>query len=157
MRSAYDVAAAVGQQLVDEVDTLTASLGEWLNVYRPSRKVLVVEDDADLCHLLQTSLMSLLRVPVDATQSGEDAYRKWCAMRHGVVVMDVQLMERYSGVHVAQSLGRGPRIILISGMPDKDLLDKTARVLHADVVRKPFSIKELTALVRLRLDEVSPA
>jgi DNA-binding response OmpR family regulator len=157
MRSAYDVAAAVGQQLVDEIDTLTESLGEWLNLYRPSRRVLVVEDDGDLCTFLQAALASALKVPVDATQSGEDAYRKWCSARHGVVVMDVQLMERYSGVHVAQSLGRGPRIILITGMPDKELLGGTARALHADIVRKPFSIKELTALVRLRLDEVSPA
>lgn len=157
MRSAYEDAAEVGQRLVDGMNTLTESLKEWLSTNQLSRRVLVVEDDLDVCTLLQTAISSSLNVPVDATQSGGEAYRKWRSLRHGVVVMDVQLMERDSGVHVAHSLGRDPRIILVSGLRPRESLDNAARALHADVVPKPFSVKALLELVQRRLDEAVPA
>lgn len=156
MSSTIDQALDATQVMSELVSSLEETLSSWIDQHRLRRSILVVEDNDDCRILICEVLQHGLGVPVVGVASGAEAFKEWRSTRHGVVVMDVQLMERESGVHVAHSIGRGPRIVLLSGVANDKLLRDAARALHADWMTKPFNNDALVALVQRNLNSAVP-
>jgi DNA-binding response OmpR family regulator len=107
-------------------------------------RLLVVEDDPDLCESL-ADLLRLCGYEVDTARDGEAALARLReAPRPDAVLLDVVLPRTGSG-EVLLGLGEGaapaPAVVLMSGMiPGQG-------GVPADVLLKPFEIDELLARV----------
>ncbi|MEG0517954.1 MAG: response regulator transcription factor [Bacteroidales bacterium] len=112
-------------------------------------KILVVDDEEDICEILQYNLSQAGYI-VDTAQSSEEALYK-LKNQYNLLLLDI-MMDGISGLKLAQLLrdeyNNSIPIIFISA------LDTETDVLNGfnkggdDYIAKPFSIKEVTARVK---------
>lgn len=112
-------------------------------------KILVVDDEEDICEILQYNLTQAGYI-VDTAQSSEEALYK-LKNQYNLLLLDI-MMDGISGLKLAQLLreeyNNNIPIIFISA------LDTETDVLNGfnkggdDYIAKPFSIKEVTARVK---------
>ena len=118
-------------------------------------KILVVDDETDICEILQFNLESE-GFSVDTAISAEDALAKLSA-EHQIILLDV-MMGGMSGFRMAEKLrkqgNKVPIVFLTAKDTENDLL--TGFSIGADdYISKPFSIKEVTARVKAVLSRTS--
>lgn len=112
-------------------------------------KILVVDDEEDLCEILQFNLESE-GFAVDIANSAEEALRL-LNDSHALILLDV-MMEGMSGFKMAEKIRKElhlslPIIFLTAKDTENDML--TGFSLGGDdYISKPFSIKEVTARVK---------
>ena len=111
-------------------------------------KILVVDDEADICEILQFNLESE-GFTVDTATSAEEALSR-LTNEHQIILLDV-MMGGMSGFRMAEKLRKQgskiPIIFLTAKDTENDLL--TGFSIGADdYISKPFSIKEVVARVK---------
>jgi CheY-like chemotaxis protein len=116
----------------------------------PSRRVLVVDDDAEVRKMLST-LFSGIGLTVDSAEDGHEALSMLGANRYAVIVLDL-IMPGFDGFSVLNALGTAPAkdsavVIVLTGADPEVCSALDARVVHG-IVRKPFDSTELASLVR---------
>jgi two-component system, OmpR family, alkaline phosphatase synthesis response regulator PhoP len=114
-----------------------------------SYKILVVDDERDLCEILQFNLASE-GFDIEVAYSGEEALNK-SIDRFDLLLLDV-MMGGMSGFKLADKIRRElglsvPIIFLTARETENDLLTGF-NVGADDYLSKPFSIKELTARIK---------
>lgn len=113
------------------------------------KKILVVDDEEDLCEILQFNLESE-GFAVDIANSAEQAL-KIISEAHKLILLDV-MMEGMSGFKMAEKVRKEmhlniPIIFLTAKDTENDML--TGFSLGADdYIPKPFSIKEVSARIK---------
>lgn len=112
-------------------------------------KILVVDDEEDLCEILQFNLESEGYV-VDIASSAEQAL-KILSDEHQLILLDV-MMEGMSGFKMAEKIRRDqhktiPIIFLTAKDTENDMLTGFS-IGGDDYIAKPFSIKEVIARVK---------
>ncbi|HPT22307.1 MAG TPA: response regulator transcription factor [Bacteroidales bacterium] len=121
------------------------------------KKILIVDDEEDLCEILQYNL-SNEGYKTDVAHSAEDAL-KMPLHTYDLLILDV-MMGPMSGFKLADKLRKEldntvPVIFLTAKDTENDLL--TGFSLGADdYITKPFSINELTARVKAVLKRTNP-
>lgn len=119
-------------------------------------RILVVDDEEDLCEILQFNLESE-GFAVDSAHSAEEALRV-LSRDHELILLDV-MMEGMSGFKMAEKIRKEmhwsiPIIFLTAKDTENDML--TGFSLGGDdYISKPFSIKEVTARVKAVLKRSS--
>ena len=119
-------------------------------------KILVAEDEEDICEILQFNLESE-GYKVDVVHSAEDALKKKLT-GYDLFLLDV-MMGKMTGFGLAQKMRKElgietPIIFLTARSSENDLL--TGFTVGADdYVAKPFSIRELQARVKTILKRAS--
>lgn len=112
-------------------------------------KILVVDDEEDLCEILQFNLESE-GYAVDIANSAEQAL-KILSDDHRLILLDV-MMEGMSGFKMAEKVRRDlhlntPIIFLTAKDTENDMLTGFS-IGGDDYIAKPFSIKEVSARVK---------
>lgn len=112
-------------------------------------KILVVDDEEDLCEILQFNLESE-GFAVDIANSAEEAL-KILTDEHDLILLDV-MMEGISGFKMAEKVRKElhlnvPIIFLTAKDTENDMLTGFSTG-GDDYISKPFSIKEVTARVK---------
>jgi len=111
-------------------------------------KILVVDDEKDICNILQFNLENE-GFEVDVAYSGEEALEK-LSESHSLIILDV-MMEGMSGFKMAEKLRKEgnsvPIIFLTAKNAENDML-KGFSLGGDDYVTKPFSVKEVLARVK---------
>jgi two-component system, OmpR family, alkaline phosphatase synthesis response regulator PhoP len=113
------------------------------------KKILIVDDEEDLCEILQYNLSNEGYV-TDTAHSAEEALKK-PLHEYDLMMLDV-MMGQISGFKLADKLRKEleinvPVIFLTAKDTENDIL--TGFSLGADdYITKPFSVKELTARVK---------
>ncbi len=121
------------------------------------QQILVVDDERDLCEILQFNLTNVGYV-VDIANSGEEALRKDIS-RYDLLLLDV-MMPGMSGFGVARHLKNDkatasiPIIFLTALGSEADVL-QGFELGADDYISKPFSIKEVKARVKAVLGRTS--
>lgn len=119
-------------------------------------KILIVDDEEDLCEILQFNLESE-GFAVDIANSAEEAL-KILNDKHELILLDI-MMEGMSGFKMAEKVRKElrlntPIIFLTAKDTENDML--TGFSLGGDdYISKPFSIKEVTARVKAVLKRSS--
>ena len=111
-------------------------------------KILVVDDEKDICEILQFNLENE-EFAVDTANSAEEALGK-LSDEHQIILLDV-MMGGMSGFRMAEKLRKQgnkiPIIFLTAKDTENDLL--TGFSIGADdYISKPFSVKEVVARVK---------
>lgn len=118
-------------------------------------RILVVDDERDICEILQFNLENE-GYEVDTAYSAEEALNKLSA-DHSLILLDV-MMGGMSGYKLAEKLRKEgnsvPIIFLTAKDTENDMLTGFS-VGGDDYISKPFSIKEVTARVRAVLKRAS--
>lgn len=113
-----------------------------------NERILIVDDEKDICEILEFNLSSE-GYTVDTTYSAEDALAR-ITPEHSLILLDV-MMGGMSGYKMAEKLRKEgstiPIIFLTAKDTENDMLTGFS-VGADDYISKPFSIKEVAARVR---------
>ena len=121
------------------------------------KRILVVDDEQDLCDIIKINL-SKAGYDVDTAYSSEEALRKDITSYH-LLLLDV-MMPGISGFQLAQILKNDhltkdiPLIFLTAKDAEDDML-KGFDIGADDYIPKPFSVKELIARVNAVINRTS--
>jgi DNA-binding response OmpR family regulator len=121
------------------------------------KKILIIDDEEDLCEILQYNLNNEGYI-TDIAFSAEEAFKKEIS-EFNLIILDV-MMGEMSGFKMADKLRKElqlsiPVIFLTARDTENDLL--TGFSLGADdYITKPFSVNELKARVRAVLSRTDP-
>ncbi len=112
------------------------------------KKVLVVDDDAEIVELISDILTRDGRFEIKTASSGYEAGMTTQMFRPDLILLDYMLPD-VNGNVVCQTIRSNPefentRIIIVSGVIKQDEIDQLLRSGASDFVRKPFTISELT-------------
>jgi PleD family two-component response regulator len=118
-------------------------------------RVLVVEPDAALAYLLQTTLEQLRGYTVAVTSSGQEAFKLAITNPPRVIVLDLFTSDLPAGPFLCQELRRQPELkntLLIVAATNADRED--ALVAGADLfVPKPFELDDLLGWIDRLVEE----
>lgn len=124
-----------------------------------SKRILIIEDNQDLAHLLESHLRDLA-FQVDLSFDGTAGLAKADSDNYDLVILDLML-PGLDGVEICQRLRRKPSYVPILMLTAKSSeMDRVVglEVGADDYVTKPFSIRELLARVKAifrRVDELT--
>jgi len=112
------------------------------------RKVLVVDDDAEIVELIVEVLERDGRFEVKTASSGYEAGMATQRFRPELILLDYMLPD-VNGNVVCQTIRRNPefeniKIIIVSGVVKEDEIAQLLKSGAEDFIRKPFNIAELT-------------
>ena len=112
------------------------------------RKVLIVDDDAEIVELIVEVLERDGRYEVKTASSGYEAGMATQRFRPELILLDYMLPD-VNGNVVCQTIRRNPefeniKIIIVSGVVKEDEIAQLLKSGAEDFIRKPFNITELT-------------
>ena len=124
-----------------------------------SKKILIVDDEQDLCDILQFNLTTA-GYDVDAVHSAEDALQLDLTKYH-LLILDV-MMEKMSGFELAAILKENPTttqipIIFLTAKDTEDDKLEGFNLGADDYLKKPFAIPELVARMKYLLGRKQPS
>ena len=112
------------------------------------RKVLIVDDDAEIVELLVDVLTRDGRFEPKTASSGYEAGIATQRFRPDVILLDYMLPD-VNGNVVCQTIRRNPefeniKIIIVSGVVKQDEIEQLLKSGAEGFIRKPFDVAELT-------------
>ena len=123
----------------------------------PSKRILVVDDDASIRRLVAT-VLKRENYDVDMAGSGRDALSQIELIQYDVVVLDL-MMPDVSGIDVLKRLDvRNPQIkcVIIMSAASRFEIARATTPNVFTALPKPFEIKELIAAVAGCLEACAP-
>jgi len=121
----------------------------------PSKRILVVDDDEAIRHLVE-AVLKREHYDVDTADGGSDAISKMELTQYDVVVLDL-MMPGVSGLEVLKRLPiRDPQIkcvVIMSAASTLSIAESTTANVFA-ILPKPFDIKALVKVVRACIEAV---
>ncbi len=112
------------------------------------RKVLIVDDDAEIVELIEEVLGRDGRFEVKTASSGYEAGIATEQFQPELILLDYMLPD-VNGNVVCQTIRRNPKfenikIVIVSGVVKEDEIAQLLKSGAEDFIRKPFNITELT-------------
>lgn len=112
-----------------------------------SKRLLIVEDHADLRRLIRITL-GALNYEIFEASDGDEAVRRMDSISPNVVILDVMMRGRLDGLDVcrwirASSLHRQAQVILLSARAQASDIEAGMAAGADDYLSKPFSPLEL--------------
>jgi excisionase family DNA binding protein len=118
------------------------------NIDTGKKKVLIVDDDAEIVELIADVLVRDGRFEIKSASSGYGAGISTQQFRPDLILLDYMLPD-VNGNVVCQTIRKNPefeniKIIIISGVVKQDEIDQLLKSGAEDFIKKPFNIVELT-------------
>lgn len=119
------------------------------------RKILVIDDDYHICHIIETALRQE-GAEVLLAQCGRDGLEIFHQEKLDLIILDI-LMPEMDGWEVGRRIRAESDvpIIMLTALRDEDDIVRGLDFGAIDYVTKPFSIKVLLARVRAALRQAS--
>jgi len=121
------------------------------NLESGKRKILIVDDDAEIVELLVDVLTRDGRFEIKTAASGYEAGIQTQQFRPDLILLDYMLPD-VNGNVVCQTIKKNPefehiKIIIVSGVVKRDEIKQLLKSGAEDFIKKPFNIAELTEKV----------
>lgn len=119
-------------------------------------KILLVDDDADICKVLSISLTDI-GYRVHTAGNGEEAYRIFKQVKPSIVLTDIK-MPIMNGIELLRKIkSQYPEteVIMISGHGELDLAIKSLQSDASDFILKPVNDEELNAALQRSHEKIS--
>jgi len=117
-------------------------------------KLLIVDDDADLCEMLQDHFEKQFDCEVVTARSGREALQLLERERPEGMLLDVNLGARLDGFDVlamARQISPATRVIMVTGDNDFGSIEKARELGAVDYVTKPFTVDYLEDTVAAKV------
>jgi DNA-binding response OmpR family regulator len=120
------------------------------------KRILVIEDEIDICTVLKVGLQSLAKWDVFTIQSAQEGLLLANTIVFDVILLDL-IMPELDGMTVFRELKKNPLtreipVIFITARTDKRTLNLLNRENIAGVIFKPFEIQTVIAYVNRILE-----
>jgi len=127
------------------------------NLLTIKRKILIVDDDQELTHMLSDYLQGSGTYDIRLASSGFDAGIIIQKFRPDLMLLDVMLPD-LNGLDVCRAVKGNPdtnrtKIIIISGLIEEETITELLDAGADDYVRKPFELDSLAAKIKEHLSE----
>ena len=121
------------------------------NLESGKKKVLIVDDDAEIIELIVDVLNRDGRFETKTASSGYEAGMATQRFRPELILLDYMLPD-VNGNVVCQTIRKNPefeniRIIIVSGVVKQDEIAQLLKSGAQDFIRKPFDVAELTGKI----------
>jgi len=121
------------------------------NLESGKKKVLIVDDDAEIVELISEVLNRDGRFEVRTASSGYEAGIATGQFRPDLILLDYMLPD-INGNVVCQTIRKNPefetiKVIIVSGVIRQDEIDQLLRSGAQGFIKKPFTIDELTGKI----------
>ena len=118
------------------------------NLESGKKKILIVDDDAEIVELLVDVLTRDGRFEIKTAASGYEAGIQTQQFRPDLILLDYMLPD-VNGNVVCQTIRKNPefehiKIIIVSGVVKRDEIKQLLKSGAEDFIKKPFNITELT-------------
>jgi DNA-binding response OmpR family regulator len=127
-------------------------------VPHPSRRILVADDELQICRLVRDVLQPS-GYDIDTAQDGREFLERYRAGDYSLLILDTLLVEM-TGLEVVMKLRDGgdvvPIILMFGPRKEPDRMEKLAFSYRVDLLRKPFGVGELRAAVSRALGHPRP-
>lgn len=112
-------------------------------------KILVVDDDLDMCEII-SDILKEEGYSVNSSYNGEDALMKIKKNHYDLIVLDYKLNEMSGLMVLEKSLKMIPslKVIMISAFGDDSTKAKARELGAFDFIDKPFDLKRFTQRVQ---------
>jgi DNA-binding response OmpR family regulator len=117
-------------------------------------KLLIVDDDPDLCELLQEHFQDRFDAKVFTATTPVDALRLLQTFKPEGMLLDINLRSRLSGIDVLARLPEispATKVIMVTGVNDFESVEKAFELGAVDYITKPFSVKYLEETVDAKI------
>lgn len=117
-------------------------------------KLLIVDDDSDLCELLQEHFQDRFDARVFTATTPADALRLLQNFKPEGMLLDINLRSRLSGIDVLARLPEispATKVIMVTGINDFESVEKAFELGAVDYITKPFSVKYLEETVDAKI------
>jgi excisionase family DNA binding protein len=126
------------------------------NIDSGKKKILVVDDDAEIVELMVDVLIRDGRFEIKTASSGYEAGISTQQFRPDLILLDYMLPD-INGNIVCQTIRKNPefeniKIIIVSGVVKQDEIDQLLKSGAEDFIKKPFNIIELTNKITSALE-----
>jgi CheY-like chemotaxis protein len=114
-------------------------------------KIMIVEDDPIILHLLQLRLQIMGYEICAMAGSGEEAVKLALDTKPDLVFMDISMPGKIDGIDAAREIKtRSPsRIIFLTGFSDQEILDRAKEIQPDGYILKPFTDTDLRVAIQL--------
>jgi DNA-binding NtrC family response regulator len=119
------------------------------------KRILVVDDDAASCKLL-LDLFGAQGWSVETALTPEDALELAAQEKFDLLVSDINLEAKHSGIDLLRRLHDQCPVILVTGFGTLDTTVTASREGAWDIISKPFKVQELISTVRRALERETP-
>jgi DNA-binding NtrC family response regulator len=119
------------------------------------KRILVVDDDAASCKLL-LDLFGAQGWSVETALTPEDALELAAQEKFDLLVSDINLEAKHSGIDLLRQLHDQCPVILVTGFGTLDTTVTASREGAWDIISKPFKVQELISTVRRALERETP-
>ena len=114
-------------------------------------KILLVDDDKSLCHVLRKAFVRERPYLVEETANGKEAIIKIATYHPDLLILDI-LMPEMDGLEVCRTIKNEPvladmKVIIITGFPDHPKLKEVAELGFTDIFCKPFDMEDIMKAV----------
>lgn len=115
-------------------------------------KILVIDDDAEVCEIIKLSLERTKKYDVTVSTSGSEGLKLAEVRQPSLILLDI-MMPEMSGAEVAEKLVKNEKtcdipIAFITGLLTKDDVEKRQGFIHGFLfISKPVTPKELVEQV----------
>jgi two-component system, response regulator PdtaR len=119
----------------------------------PAPRILIVDDDSIITHLISTMLQKKGYNIVGIVTSGEEAIIRSAELNPDLVIMDIRLSGKLDGMDAANYIFQFFHypIIFITGISDEEMLERAKYSQPYGIVFKPFTQVEISTNVELAL------
>jgi PAS domain S-box-containing protein len=116
-----------------------------------SAKVLVVEDDPIVAHVLQQQLLKFGYEVFGTAASGEQALRQIESAQPDIILMDIRLEGQIDGIETATRILRGHPIpvVYLTSSASEETLERARDTKPYGYLIKPFNDRELHATIQM--------
>src|SRR5262249_16985039 len=117
-------------------------------------KLLIVDDDAELCEMLHEHFEQRFECEILTANSARDALELLETERPEGMLLDVNLKSRLNGFEVlarARKLSPGTRVIMVTGVNDFESIERAQELGAVDYVTKPFTVDYLEDTVAAKI------
>ncbi len=119
------------------------------------KRILVVDDDAASCKLL-LDLFGAQGWGAESALTPEDALELAAREKFDLLVSDINLEAKQSGIDLLRQLHDRCPVILVTGFGTLDTTVTASREGAWDIISKPFKVQELIGTVRRALEREMP-
>ncbi len=119
-----------------------------------SRKILIVDDEKDLCAMLKVNLEQLSGYEVVTASDGREGLKAARERQPDLILLDI-MMPGISGLEVLRRLKGDPKtlsipVVMLSAVKDEESKQEAGRLYDEDYIEKPVRLDTL----RSKIEEV---
>jgi DNA-binding response OmpR family regulator len=117
-------------------------------------KLLIVDDEAALCEMLQEHFERRFECEVFTVTTPGEALTQLESLQPEGMLLDVQLKSRLNGFDVlarARQISPGTKVIMVTGVNDFAAVEKALELGAVDYITKPFTVRYLEDTVEAKI------